>query len=57
MRNSNHFDLMAAVRAAAPAALRANTRNPNAYLGKNRVPLAGVEKRDELILNIGRIKY
>ena len=30
---------------AAPAALRANTRNrPSAYLGKNRVPLGGVEK-------------
>jgi hypothetical protein len=42
----------------AAAALRANTRNPpSAYLGKNRVPLAGVEKCEELILNIGRIKY
>jgi hypothetical protein len=44
--------------AVAAVALRANTRNhPSAYLGRNRVPLAGVEKRVELILNIGRIKY
>ena len=44
---------------AVPAvALRANTRNPpSAYLGRNRVPRDGVEKRVELILNIGRIKY
>jgi hypothetical protein len=27
------------------------------YLEKNRVPRGGVEKREELILNIGRIKY
>ncbi len=26
-------------------------------LGRNRVPRGGVEKREELILNIGRIKY
>jgi hypothetical protein len=43
---------------AVAVALRANTRNPpSAYLGRNRVPLAGVEKCEELILNIGRIKY
>jgi hypothetical protein len=40
------------------AALRANTRNPpSAYLGRNRVTRGGVEKREELIVNIGRIKY
>lgn len=33
-----------AVRATAPAALLANTRNrPSAYLGRNRVPRGGVE--------------
>ena len=49
--------MVTAVPAAAAAAvlsqsLRANTRNPNAYLGRNRVPRDVFETRG-LILNIG----